>query len=697
MKVKAEGKEFILRNEVGDMAIIPKALGGRIQQLLDVGNNEEIDNIVNSLPSSEDYAEDGSLYIGGKPTEEKPKGFFGTVDETIAKYAKKPKRFTEEEYADKIKQLNKDVEYYTGVSDDYKTRYEKSDKYDDKSTENYYRGKVSDRNIQLQKLNKDYPEYNNEYAYGGTIDPPTNDPVTEKEVIEQGRQLDPYQTQAAQKSFGTSYDYVSGALGDASSTLEDRDRGYGFNAQRDNTFAKSFNASIANKTPYVGTGEETMFTLNPGRDMVVDKSNPNINPSLKPGGREYNVSVNAYRENPGAYSDIINSTAGLDQFNEYLGVNQKAYGGPIKAEAGLSVKGGGKKKVQQQNFEASQKQQTGLFEKMKSMFKSEPTELNVPEVSNEPMSEEDMIPSITEFGKEEVSIPKSIYTSRKKLEIEDKKDMEVFLDWDERAERDEEGDYKKDDKGNYITPYEMSGKYGIHPKIQGCMGSGCRVRDRVLNDLPGYYEVRSGSKYGNIESISTGQKGKTNKDFYGPDTWESPQALKHLGLADYVFATGNKVTDYEDSKAGRLKFNKEAGKYREEFLKDEGWNKVSPGDILTHGTAEGVKEGSYTNRGDKTTIKYKDGSTEEIDVDNRERHTSNVLSYEENGNMNVYNYGNYYTVGYAKGATHTPEEYFKEKDVNRVTRIKATGDWSKNRLDRIAKHNRAMQPTKPKN
>lgn len=63
-KVEAEGQEIILRNEAGDMAIIPKALGGRIQQLLDVENYTEIDNIVNSLPSSEDYAEDGSLYIG---------------------------------------------------------------------------------------------------------------------------------------------------------------------------------------------------------------------------------------------------------------------------------------------------------------------------------------------------------------------------------------------------------------------------------------------------------------------------------------------------------------------------------------------------------------------------------------------------------------------------------------------------------
>ena len=61
--VEAEGGELSIRNDAGDIAIIPKNLVRKVEGLLELGQTSEIDKIVNSLPSSEDYAEDGSLYI----------------------------------------------------------------------------------------------------------------------------------------------------------------------------------------------------------------------------------------------------------------------------------------------------------------------------------------------------------------------------------------------------------------------------------------------------------------------------------------------------------------------------------------------------------------------------------------------------------------------------------------------------------
>lgn len=65
--VEAEGGELILRSHGGHIAIIPKALGGMVQEYLDTEQHDKITEIVNGLPTEEDYAEDGSLYVGKPP------------------------------------------------------------------------------------------------------------------------------------------------------------------------------------------------------------------------------------------------------------------------------------------------------------------------------------------------------------------------------------------------------------------------------------------------------------------------------------------------------------------------------------------------------------------------------------------------------------------------------------------------------
>jgi len=69
--VEAEKNELILQNESGDYAIIPANRRNEVLQLLEQGCYDCIDSIVASLPSTKDYAQDGTvidndpIYSGG--------------------------------------------------------------------------------------------------------------------------------------------------------------------------------------------------------------------------------------------------------------------------------------------------------------------------------------------------------------------------------------------------------------------------------------------------------------------------------------------------------------------------------------------------------------------------------------------------------------------------------------------------------
>jgi len=65
--VEAEGGELILRNAEGHIAIIPKHRRGEAEAYLEADDQHSLGGLINSLPRAEDYAEDGSLYIGIPP------------------------------------------------------------------------------------------------------------------------------------------------------------------------------------------------------------------------------------------------------------------------------------------------------------------------------------------------------------------------------------------------------------------------------------------------------------------------------------------------------------------------------------------------------------------------------------------------------------------------------------------------------
>ena len=67
MKIEAEGKELVLKNTHGDTVIIPKTHRAQVLKHLQNSNYKAIDDIAESLPYMDDYAEDGTLVAGDPP------------------------------------------------------------------------------------------------------------------------------------------------------------------------------------------------------------------------------------------------------------------------------------------------------------------------------------------------------------------------------------------------------------------------------------------------------------------------------------------------------------------------------------------------------------------------------------------------------------------------------------------------------
>lgn len=63
-KIEAEGGELIFRNDQGDVAIIPKNLAKKAQGFLDADDQDSLNNMIRTLPTEEDYAQDGTFLAG---------------------------------------------------------------------------------------------------------------------------------------------------------------------------------------------------------------------------------------------------------------------------------------------------------------------------------------------------------------------------------------------------------------------------------------------------------------------------------------------------------------------------------------------------------------------------------------------------------------------------------------------------------
>lgn len=61
MKIEAEGQELVLQNSNGDTIVVPKTHRKTVMKHLQEGNYKAIDDIAESLPYMDDYAEDGTI------------------------------------------------------------------------------------------------------------------------------------------------------------------------------------------------------------------------------------------------------------------------------------------------------------------------------------------------------------------------------------------------------------------------------------------------------------------------------------------------------------------------------------------------------------------------------------------------------------------------------------------------------------
>lgn len=67
-QIEVEGGEVVLKNSYGDVVIIPKDKVSWIEQKISEGCDECVDELVETLPSMKDYAEDGTIIKSDPPT-----------------------------------------------------------------------------------------------------------------------------------------------------------------------------------------------------------------------------------------------------------------------------------------------------------------------------------------------------------------------------------------------------------------------------------------------------------------------------------------------------------------------------------------------------------------------------------------------------------------------------------------------------
>lgn len=101
--IEAEGSELILKNKAGDYVIIPKKYRVEVQDMIKEGCHSCIDALVETLPISQDYAENGTVIIN--PDENPSK----TTTKLKVENKKIYDSFTEDELNNFVKKDTSDI------------------------------------------------------------------------------------------------------------------------------------------------------------------------------------------------------------------------------------------------------------------------------------------------------------------------------------------------------------------------------------------------------------------------------------------------------------------------------------------------------------------------------------------------------------------------------------------------------------
>jgi hypothetical protein len=86
MRIEAENNELVVRNDKGDVAIIPRTHRQEALKHLKNGNHKALDELISNLPYMEDYADEGTII-----PEDPPKGKSKTVTKNVTSETVIPK------------------------------------------------------------------------------------------------------------------------------------------------------------------------------------------------------------------------------------------------------------------------------------------------------------------------------------------------------------------------------------------------------------------------------------------------------------------------------------------------------------------------------------------------------------------------------------------------------------------------------
>jgi hypothetical protein len=288
-------------------------------------------------------------------------------------------------------------------------------------------------------------------------------------------------------------------------------------------------------------------------------------------------------------------------------------------------------------------------------------ELEIPKVTQDLATLEELEPYREEFGEGPVAIPEGRYLKTKEAETQ-------LAEWKKANEAFAE---------KQLTATEpISAPFNIpNPGVQGCLGSACRLK---IGDMPSYYDIRQGA---GIFTVQTGEQEELGSGYESIDSWELAGVAEETGIGKNWMTPSKGLDDFSGEFA-ESDFESSMQKDRAKAAKD--FQNVPVGAILSSGLAEGV----YTEKGAKTILKQRGKKPKEITQKVRPRHSIRYWGIDpDSGDYLFYDYGKLEKV---KPDEESVEQFLNDKGVMYITSLKDQGDWSKAKLERAQKYNRSI-------
>jgi len=489
-KVEATNNELVIKSPDGNVAIIKPEDATKVQQLIDAEDYEAVNSIVNSYPSAQDYAADGSLYVGGVPP--KNQNQLAEGGSLINPPADEP--LVDPEY-------NK----YLG-----ETQFNTSEDLDKWNLQ--MQGKVGEDKWNLgqtpyQDLAKSQ-KFSDKYYGAGAKQ--FSSLIGEEAVTDLRTRRQSFLDEGLSTSemTGKLSSYARDTYGDQFINKEDV---YGDFGPKETAIMREAGSRLRTRRGLYGDATKAGTAGNLDVDDTKFGFRNFINPQ--------------FIQNQQNYKDIW-QPEGTQRLTLQEKTNQNAKGGPIKAEDGLTIK---KDPSEKGILETATDYVSDAAGYVSNLFGSE-SDKKGKKLTRLPKGEGSIrmdVSNYPEFGLTNVQSVEDYYSS----------------DVKEYVPRIDEKTGKRTGKLENLQVYDLPNKFA-------CTGSSCRA---VKHRFPGLKNARDvlSDKYG--FSAFTETSSTTGVEDPGFDAWEIQQALRTSGLGTDLFTsktgtkgeTGIKLTDKE--------------------------------------------------------------------------------------------------------------------------------------------------------